>query len=273
MAENQKIINDTDGNEVVMIRTDKTLKEMMDEPPAGRWDADYWDLQYDAIMNTVSKGLEVVSLYDLLSEPIIAPDHVRASKGERILTSGDCEYRTLKDLKFTGLDYSKANYCSDNAFLRLRRTQLRIDDILFAGSGVGAIGRIGIVERLLSDKSCVGDLFIIRNPNLDPYYLYLYLLTKFGQSQIKKVFHGVQSSKISKDEIGLIKIVLVKEKVVSDIKIHYKAISQNHYKAMRSNKVGETKNYEINLEKAEKLLIELLTKIEQIIQGEREDVT
>jgi hypothetical protein len=50
----QKIINDNNGKEVVMIRVDKTLKDMMKEKPSGRLDPEYWHPDFQKLLNTLS---------------------------------------------------------------------------------------------------------------------------------------------------------------------------------------------------------------------------
>ena len=46
----QKIIQDTNGNEVAMIRVDKNLKEMMAELPSSRWSSDFWHPKYEVLL-------------------------------------------------------------------------------------------------------------------------------------------------------------------------------------------------------------------------------
>ena len=262
---------DEKGREIVMVRVDKTLKELMEEKPSSRWDPAYWHPVFEKIFSQISKGFKVLPLEDILKEPIIAPDHVRASKGEKIGKGFSCEYRTLKDLLFTGLNYAEINYCSENAQERLKRTQLKVGDILFAGSGVGAVGRLGLVEQV-SLKSCVGDLFIIRNPKISFYYVYVYLLTEFGQSQIEKIFHGISSAKISTKEIEQIKVALVNDAIQQQVKSEYKKMSKYHDKAMEVKKKGDDAEYKKNIETAEKILKDLIAKTEAVIRGERKDV-
>lgn len=259
------------SNDFVMVRVDKTLKEMMEEKPASRWDPGYWEPRYDQTLSLINKIYEIVPLRELLTTPIIAPDHVRASKGEHIGKKYACEYRTLKDLLFTGLNHADINYCSDNAFQRLKRSQLQADDILFAGSGIGAIGRVGFVDKV-SKKSCVGDLFIIREPIINNYYLYVFLLTVFGQAQIEKIYHGIQSAKISTPEIGEIKIALITDKIQSHIEAEYEKMAVYHNKAMEAKAKGNDAGYRKNIEIAENMLRELIAKTEAVIRGERKDI-
>lgn len=257
------------SNDFIMARVDKTMFDLFTVKPASRWDAGFWIPKYDQILSQIT--YKVASLKDLLNSPIIAPDHVRASKGEYIGKKYTCEYRTLKDLLFTGINHADINYCSDNAFQRLKRTQLRIGDILFAGSGIGAIGRVGIVDKV-SKKSCVGDLFIIRDPKINSYYLYIFLLTIFGQLQIEKIYHGIQSAKISTSEIGEIKIALISDKIQSHIETEYKKLASYHNKAMEAKAKGNKVGYMKNIEIAENMLKELIAKTEAVIRGERKDV-
>ena len=135
-------------NDFIMARVDKTMFDLFAIKPTSRWDAGYWEPIYDQILSQINRDYKVVPIRELLRSPIIAPDHVRASKGEHTGKKYSCEYRTLKDLLFTGLNHADINYCSDNAFQRLKRSQLQVGDILFAGSGVGAIGRIGFVDKV-----------------------------------------------------------------------------------------------------------------------------
>lgn len=256
-------------NEFIMVRVDKTMFDLFAVKPASRWDAGFWIPKYDQIFSQIT--YKISSLKDLLNTPIIAPDHVRASKGEHIGKKYTCEYRTLKDLLFTGINHTDINYCSDNAFKRLKRTQLSSGDILFAGSGIGAIGRVGIVDKV-SKKSCVGDLFIIRDPKINNYYLYVFLLTLFGQSQIEKIYHGIQSAKISTSEIGEIKIALITDKIQSHIETEYKKMAVYHNKAMEAKAKGNEAGYRKNIEIAENMLRELISKTEAVIRGERKDI-
>lgn len=258
-------------NDFVMVRVDKTLRHLMQEKPSSRWDAEYWQPKYDQLLSQISESYNVEPLRELLAIPIIAPDHVRASKGEHIGKKYSCEYRTLKDLLFTGLNHADINYCSDNAFQRLKRSQLQVGDILFAGSGIGAIGRVGFVDKV-SNKSCVGDLFIIREPKINSYYLYIFLLSLFGQAQIEKIYHGIQSAKISTPEIAEIKIVLIPDKIQTHIETGYKKMSVYHDKAMEAKAEGNEAKYKKNIETAEAMLKELIAKTEAVIRGEREDV-
>jgi len=258
-------------NDFVMFRVDKQVRDLFAEKPSTRWDGPYWQPKYDQILSQVSGTYKIAPLRELLVNKIIAPDHVRASKGEHIGNKYSCEYRTLKDLLFTGLNHTDINYCSDNAFQRLKRSQLQVGDILFAGSGIGAIGRVGFVDRV-SKKSCVGDLFIIREPKINNYYLYVFLLTLFGQSQIEKIYHGIQSAKISTPEIAEIKIVLIPNKIQSHIETEYKKMSAYHDKALEAKAEGNEAKYKKNIETADAMLKDLIAKTEAVIRGEREDV-
>lgn len=260
-----------DDEELVFVRVDRNISELFNVKPESRWDAEFFHPKYDFIGETLRKHHTVKTIGELLNEPIIAPDHVRASLDEKIGPKYNVEYRTLKDLMFTGLNYAHINYCSNNAYQRLKRTQLKVNDILFAGSGVGAIGRVGIVEKV-SGKSCVGDLFIIRDTQLNQHYLYVFLLTIYGQMQIEKIFHGVQSAKISTEEIEFIEVPVLPVITQKHIESEYKKMFAIHFRAMACRIAETEKDYEKNIAKASAFLKELIEKTEGVIKGERRDV-
>ncbi len=113
-------------NDFVMVRVDKTMLDLFAEKPSSRWDPGYWEPKYDQLLSQIIESYNIVPLRELLTIPIIAPDHVRASKEEHIGKKYSCEYRTLKDLLFTGLNHADINYCSENAFQRLKRSHQRL---------------------------------------------------------------------------------------------------------------------------------------------------
>ncbi len=260
-----------DGEEMAFARVDIGMDDLLKVKPNSRWGPDFFHPKYDFIKNTLKRHNTTLTIGALLNEPIIAPDHVRASEGEKIGPNYSVEYRTLKDLLPTGLNYSQINYCSNNAYQRLKRTELKVNDILFAGSGVGAIGRVGIVQKI-SKKSCVGDLFIIRNTNINQHYLYVYLLTEFGQMQIKKIFHGVQSAKISTDEIASIEVPIMSENIQKHIEHEYLKMSKHHDKAMEAHKQKNKLEYDKQMRVATDMLQSLISKTEEVIRGKRKDV-
>jgi len=265
------VILSVDGEELAAVRVDKAMSELLCVKPESRWDAEFFHPKYDFIGKTLRRHHSAATIGELLNEPIIAPDHVRASMDEKIGSRYNVEYRTLKDLMFTGLNYANINYCSNNAYQRLKRTELKVNDILFAGSGVGAIGRVGIVEKI-SKKSCVGDLFIIRNTKVNQYFLHVYLLTIFGQMQIEKIFHGVQSAKISTEEIEAVEVPILPKNIQKHVESEYKKMSAVHLKAMVCRIAEDENGFEKNIGKASAMLNELIEKTEAVIKGERKDV-
>jgi len=122
-----KIIKDASGEERVMIRVDKTLKEMMEEKPSSRWGPDYWNPKYDYLDQIVSK-FEMPSLLTIEGpEVIIAGDHVRPSKGESkgYGLGTKIEYYETAGFLDVAYDYSRVKECSENAFARLKDTSVQ----------------------------------------------------------------------------------------------------------------------------------------------------
>lgn len=79
-SKTQKIIKDTEGNEVVMLRADKTLKEMMEREPQSRWDVKYWHPNYDYLDELTQTATQLKEY--LVGSRVISADTIRASRGE-----------------------------------------------------------------------------------------------------------------------------------------------------------------------------------------------
>src|SRR3989344_81964 len=55
---------DEKGKEIVMVRVDKTLKEIMEEKPSSRWDPEYWHPDFQNLMEKISDNYELKKIGD-----------------------------------------------------------------------------------------------------------------------------------------------------------------------------------------------------------------
>ena len=63
---------DEKGREIVMVRVDKTLKELMDEKPESRWDPKYWHPRYEKLIDEFKKRNNIIkNLSDFISDKIL----------------------------------------------------------------------------------------------------------------------------------------------------------------------------------------------------------
>ena len=106
----------------------------------------------------------------------------------------------------------------------------------------------------------------------NPFVLDTFFKTKFGQAQFNKYKTGVAFNSLSNDEIRYLLVPIFSEPLVAEIESEYKKMSKYHDKAMEAKKNNNEAEYKKNIETAEKMLKDLISKTEAVIRGERDDV-
>ena len=260
-------------NDFVMVRVDKTMKEMMEEK---RLDAEYWDINFNYLLLIFNKW-NAKTLEEIEGEDcIISGDHVRPSRGESkgFKLNTEIEYYETKNFLFSGYDYSEIKECSKNAYERLKYTAVKQHDILISCAGVGGVGkgRTCLISHEPKTKSCTGDVFIIRLKKLNPFLVYVLLNSNIGKDQILRNKSGVGTVNINSEQALSLKIPMMPNKVQSHIEAEYKKMSAFHDKAMEAKAKGDEAGYKKNIETAEVMLKDLIARTEAVIRGEREDV-
>lgn len=264
-------------NDFVMIRTDKTLKEMMEEKPFCRWDVNYYHPQWHNLINELKESaIKTKFLKDVFSntdEWLIATDHVRASRSEYEGDKYTIEYYTPAGFYFTGYDIYKIPRCSKNAYDRMKRAQVYRNDVLLGGFGMGPTGKSVVLLHTPAEKAIVGNIFILRtNAHYNALVLDTFFKCKYGQAQFNKYKTGVAFNSLSNDEIRYLIVPDFPKKIIMHIEAEYKKMSVFHDKAMAAKAKGDESGYKKNNEIAETMLKDLIAKTEAVIRGEREDV-
>lgn len=170
-----QLTKDQTGKEVVMIRVDKSLKQMLDEKPFSRLDVNYWHPKWDStIQDFRTRSVNKRYLGEFINNDnwLISTDHVRASKGERESNNLPVEYYSPAGFLFTGYNTSQIPRCSENAYERMKRARPIKDDVLLGGFGMGPTGKSLVIWHEPSAKAIVGNIFILRVKEFyDPYVL------------------------------------------------------------------------------------------------------
>lgn len=269
-----QITKDQNGEEAVMVRIDKTLKEMMEEKPSSRWSVDYWHPKYEEIYDILNH-YSTKTIGEIEGKKcVISGDHVRKSRGESKgynLGTG-IEYYETKNFLPISYDYTNVKECSQNAFDRLKATHVKKDDILISCAGVGGVGKgkISIITHIPKEQSCTGDVFILRLNKINPYYCYVFLNSFFGKSQIIRQQAGTGTVNINTEQT--LNILIPELNIQKLIQDEYQNVLQYFDKAMKGKKEDDNKMYKKNLEIAEKLLESLISKTEAVIRGEKETI-
>jgi len=265
-----KIIKDQKGQEVVMIRVDKTLKEMMGEKPASRWNVDYWRQIYLDNITFLEKSNFRISTIGSFEKRLTYGAIVT---GKKDYSGNDVFLINQGNIDFTGLNLNDAKLIKKNSPWVIDRAKLKDKTILISRSGVAGVGK-NRMTIAVNPPDAVVDSFIdiLDLENINPFYVTVFWKSTFGWLQVERFINGVGTVNISFDEIRAVKIPLLPEKVQSHIESEYKKMSKYHDKAMEAKKKGDEKEYQKNIKTAEKMLKDLITKTETVIRGERDDV-
>lgn len=258
-------------NDFIMVRVDKTLKDLMEEKPSSRWDPEYWHPKWYDALNEIK--VPVIDFRLLIEENGITYGQV----GERIFSrKGSVQYFQVINLRPTGIDTFvkddkvKEGSRNDPERSRLKPGQLLLSRTTFPEMDT-LIGRCVVVPELIGKANISEDIDVITLVDgVRPEAICVLLKTKYGQEQIHRKKKGVKSIKINFDEIYSMKIPVLSEAVQSHIESEYKKMSVYHDRAMEAK--ADEAGYRKNIEKAEAMLKDLIARTEAVIKGERKDI-
>jgi restriction endonuclease S subunit len=256
------------ANDFIMVRVDKTIYDLMSEKPAGRFDPQYWEINFQTIMDSMKVKYPIEFLSDFID--FITYGQV----GSRVYSKkGKVRYIQTINLSSTGIDYIiKEAFIDEGSYNDPDRSRLKYKDILLGNAGMGGLGKCVIFLSRLDKVNISQDIDILRIKDLNPFYVTVFLKSKLGNSQIWIRSKGVGAPKLPFDEIKAIKIPLLPNVIQAHIESEYKKMSVYHNKAMQAKAENNQAKYKKNIEIAETMLRELISKTEAVIRGEREDV-
>lgn len=261
-------------NDFVMVRVDKTLKEMMEEIPYGRFDPEYYLPEYDDLFLEMRLGKFDVNI--LRSFILSGTEGITYGQvGERHYSKkGKVQYLQVSNITSTGIDvFAKFALVDSGSHNDPPRSRLKENDILLLNGGVGSIGRSCVLLKKDKEYNISQDIDRIRVQGVNPIYVSVFMNSFFGQKQIERFQKGVSGqTKIGFDHVKSLRIPILPDIIQSHIKSEYKKMASHHDKAMEAKAKSNESLYQKNIETAEEMLKDLIAKTEAVIRGEREDV-
>jgi hypothetical protein len=205
---------------------------------------------------------------------------------------GGVRYLQVINIRETGIDFAiKPDRIAEGSHNDLQRSRVLKDDILLTNTAFRGtdtlIGRCVVVARDYGKLNISQDIDRIRVAGANPYYVGAYLKTQFGQLQMQRVIHGVDSQKIN---FGRIRALLIPDMPVanqSECETQYLEMSQCHDRAMaikerllqesgiEPGQYGEAINelanerpaYRRGMAEAKERLDHLIQQLEAVIEG------
>ncbi|MEX0656519.1 MAG: restriction endonuclease subunit S [Nitrosopumilaceae archaeon] len=165
-----------------------------------RIDAEYFLPQYikfDSILNKT----KTVELSDLMH----VSDGNHLTVVEQYVETG-IRYLRGKDLSYYFIENEDPVFITDSFFSTLKRSHMKQNDVLV--SIVGTVGNVGIIKNESRKITGSCKLAILRSEKISPDYIYAFLLSKFGQFQIKRMIRGTIQQGLILPDLRKIKITL-----------------------------------------------------------------
>jgi type I restriction enzyme S subunit len=147
-----------------------------------------------------------------------------------------------------GFDFSKIRYVSKEFYCSLRKGKINKGDILIVKDGA-TTGKTAYVSETFPFKdACINEhVYILRvNENLSiSRFVFLFLISPVGQSQIKKTFHGAAQGGINSEFINQVEIPLPPLEEQKRIVAHLQALQEKIKSLKESQTHTETKLKEL----------------------------
>ncbi len=163
-----------------------------------RIDSEYFQkkyLQFDSFLK--NKKADAISKYAKISDGdhSIFPDN----------QSSEVRYLQAKDIKQHFIEDNNPAYVSKTYFEKNSRSHIIEENIIL--SIMGSVGDIAITPKGFSPSMANRAIAIIKEIiGINPYYLFSYLCTKFGQLQIERQKNGGVQERINLDVLSAIEI-------------------------------------------------------------------
>ena len=186
---------------------------------ATRIDAEYYQPEYLDMFNKINnfKVNNVGNICDILR------GNTPKEYGDfeiPVIRSGDLSYGFINDYE----NLLKAK--NENIFF------LKNGDVIISSIGFGSIGKVNIFFGENDKLATVAEVSVLRNCKINPYFVWGFLRSKFGQFQINREITGATGQlHLNTGNIANIIIPIVKNKVGQEIENFYKDAERLYQKS------------------------------------------
>ncbi len=261
-----------------------------------RWDAGYFQEHFRQNERKLRK-LGGVPLGNFIPEEL--PD---GSKGitygqvgaRKLSPRGEVRYLQVINIRDTGIDFAiKPDRVAEGSHNDPQRSRVIRGDILLTNTAFRGtetlMGRCVVVSRDFGKLNISQDIDRIRVERINSYFVGAFLKTKFGQLQIQRVVHGVDSQKINFSHVRDILIAVPPASVQKEVEKQYLEMSRCHdrgmaikedilvsddvdpgrYGAAINDLANESGRYKRAMTEAAERLKHLIGELEAVLEGEQ----
>ena len=160
---------------------------------------------------------------------------------ERKFSDNGLRFLHATNITDIGINYKRdERFIDPSSNMNFPGAFAKVGDILFVRVGVGCAGRIAIVANEAEEGIATDYIHIFRVENICPYFLIVYLKTKYGKHSINLLRHGVGTVSINKTDLLSIPIPIISESIQAEVKKRYKKILFE-YRITPENNLIDTK--------------------------------
>ncbi len=161
----------------------------------------------------------------------------RLPLGESFSTEGT-PYIRAEDVKNSFVDYSNSPKISPSVFKQIAQYQTKKNDVLLTIVG-NSIGDVGFVLFDLDICNLTENCVRLESKNINPFYLFVYFLSKYGQMQIERERVGTAQPKLAIERIRRFEIYVPKNEFQSEIEQIVKMAYSTLFNSKRLYSVAE----------------------------------
>jgi hypothetical protein len=268
-------------------------------PGRNRWNPGYFEDQFMEVEAQL-KRLGAVPLGTFI--PDLHPDGSKGitygQVGARHLDPrGEVRYLQVINIRDTGIDFTiKPDRVAEGSHNDPDRSRIAVGDILFTNNAFRdtntLLGRCVVVVNDFGMVNISQHIDRIRVDGINPFYVCAYLKSRFGQHQIGRAVHGVDSASISFGRIRALLIADLPRKTQEAVQAQYLAMSRHHDRAMaikerllvendvEPGRYGEEINaladekpaYRRAMREAKERLDHLIVELEAVIDGRQKNI-
>jgi restriction endonuclease S subunit len=191
--------------------TEIILSEVLKENYTGRIDSEYFKKEYLKITESIEK-----QQFDILNKIGQIKGGKRLPLGENFTEDG-VPYIRAQDIKNDFVDYSSSPKISLKLHKILQRYQTKKNDVLITNVG-NSIGDVGIVKFDLDKCNLTENAVKVISEKVFPEFLFIFLLSKYGNLQISRETVGTAQPKLAIERINLFKVPLLSLEFQNKIK-------------------------------------------------------
>jgi restriction endonuclease S subunit len=197
-----------------------------------RIDSEYFSkryLRFDLFLK--NKKSDIISKYAKVSDG----DHSKFPDNQ----IEEVRYLQAKDIKSHFIADSNSVYISREYFDKNKRSHVKEENVIL--SIMGSVGDIAITPKGFVPTLANRAVAIIKDiKEINPYYLFTYLSTKYGQLQIDRQKNGGVQERINLDVLSKVKIPIIKNEFQKEIETIVKSSHKKRKETKHTYSQAET---------------------------------